>query len=513
MPPSAKAGLVDALAQALDRTRISSAACDRTAYARDLWPRGLIGVAHGDAAPQPPDVVVWPETTAEVAAIVKVAAARGVPVVAFGAGSGVTGGTWPTRGGIVLDLKRMNRFVELDGDALTAAFEAGIVGEHLEHELQRRGFTMGHFPSSIFCSTLGGWLAARSAGQASTRYGKIEDMVQGLEVVTGTGEVVRTGTSTVGPDWNQIFVGSEGTLGVITAATVRVARAPEVQLMRGWEFSHLAAGLEAIRRLLQRGLRPAFVRLYDELDTFIAHLGTSGPWRGRTGRRAPGPDGPLDELRRTALSLAIPHVGPLARLALGLFDRVSPSGCLLVLGYEGDGALCAAEEQIGNTELLHAGGRDLGPAPGLRWLEHRYDISYQQSHVFHDGAFVDTMEVATTWDHLLEMYEAVKRAVSRHAMVMAHFSHAYPEGCSIYFTFVGGSPARREAERIYDACWHDGLHAALNASGTLSHHHGVGLSKAGFMQEHHGELMTMLRGLKRVLDPAGIMNPGKLGLP
>jgi alkyldihydroxyacetonephosphate synthase len=513
MPQAAKAGLVDALAQALDPARISALTCDRTSYARDLWPRGLIGVVHGDPAPQPPDVVVWPETTAEVAAVVRIANAAAVPVVPFGAGSGVTGGTWPTHGGIMLDLKRMNRFVALDEAALTATFEAGMIGEHLEHELQRRGFTMGHFPSSIFCSTLGGWLAARSAGQASTRYGKIEDMVQSLEVVTGTGEVVRTGESTVGPDWNQVFVGSEGTLGVITEGTVRIARAPEVQLMRGWEFPRASAGLEAIRRLLQRGLRPAFVRLYDEIDTFIAHLGTHGPWRGKVGRRAPGPDTALDDVRRTAMSLALPHVGPLARAALGLFDRVSRQGCLLVLGYEGDAALCAAEEQVGHTELLRAGGRDLGTAPGVRWLEHRYDISYKQSKVFHDGAFVDTMEVATTWEHLLEMYDAVKRAVGKHAVVMAHFSHAYPEGCSIYFTLAGGAASRREAERIYDACWHDGLHAALAASGTVSHHHGIGLSKAGFMQEHHGELMTVLRALKRVLDPANIMNPGKLGLP
>jgi alkyldihydroxyacetonephosphate synthase len=513
MTATAQAGLLDALAQVLDPARISAATSDRTSYARDLWPRGLIGVAHGQPAPHPPDVVVWPESTAEVVALVKLAVERKVPLVPFGAGSGVTGATWPIRGGIVVDLKRMNHFLALDPEGLTATFEAGVVGEHLEHELQRRGYTMGHFPSSIFCSTLGGWLAARSAGQCSTRYGKIEDMAVALEVVTGTGEVVRTTSAPAGPGWSQLFIGSEGTLGIITEATCRIARAPAAQLMRGWEFPRLAAGLEAIRRLLQRGLRPAVVRLYDEIDTFIAHLGTSGPWRGRAGRRPVAPDGPLDDLRRAAFGLFVPHVGPLARLADHLVERVSRHGCLLILGYEGDAELCAAEEQVGNAELLRAGGRDLGPAPGLRWLDHRYDISYKQSKVFHDGAFVDTMEVATTWEHLLEMYEAVKRHMSKHAVVMAHFSHAYPEGCSIYFTFAGGSPRRAEAERIYDACWREGLTSAIGAAGTLSHHHGVGLSKAGFMQEQHGEMMSVLRALKRVLDPANIMNPGKLGLP
>ena len=512
MPTKDAGTLVQHLERIVSPARVSLAPADRLAYARDLWPRGLIGLAHGEAAPSPPDVIVWAESTDEVASIVRVAAELGVPVVPFGAGSGVAGGTWPTQGGILLDLKRMNRFLALDPEHLTATFEAGIVGEHLEHELGRRGFTMGHFPSSIYCSTLGGWLAARSAGQASTRYGKIEDMVLGLKVVTGTGETATLGSSPYGPDWVQIFVGSEGTLGIITEATMRIARAPEVQLMRGFEFPNVAAGVQGIRRMLQRGLRPAYVRLYDQIDTFIAHLGTSKPWRGVFGRPSLKPDDTTDSLRRMVVSRAVPHLGIFARMALELVDRVSPQGCLLVVGHEGARQLCEAEEKLANAVLLASGGKDLGRAPGLRWLEHRYDISYKQSKAFHDGMFVDTMEVATTWDRLLEMYGAVRSAISKHAVVMAHFSHAYPEGCSIYFTFAGGSPKRREAERIYDACWHDGLTAALQASGTVSHHHGVGISKAAFMRAHHGDLMTLLQATKRVLDPAGILNPGKLGL-
>src|SRR3954468_3909836 len=198
--------------------RVSTTPPDRVAYARDLWPRGLIGAAAGDPAPHPPDAVVWPTSTEEVSEIVRAAQRTGTPIVPFGAGSGVCGGTLPIRGGLVVDLKRMRRLVELDERAGAATFEAGVIGEHLEHELNRRGWTMGHFPSSIMCSTYGGWLAARSAGQFSTKYGKIEDMGRRLTVVDGRGEVheLESGGS---PDLVQLVVGSEGTLGIITRAT------------------------------------------------------------------------------------------------------------------------------------------------------------------------------------------------------------------------------------------------------------------------------------------------------
>src|SRR4051812_615678 len=248
--------------------RVSTTPPDRVAYARDLWPRGLLGVAAGDPAPHPPDAVVWPTSTAEVSDIVQAAQRAGTPIVPFGAGSGVCGGTLPIRGGLLIDLKRMRRLVELDERAAAATFEAGILGEHLEHELNRRGWTMGHFPSSIMCSTYGGWLAARSAGQFSTKYGKIEDMVRRLTFVDGRGGTheLEAGGS---PDLAQLIVGSEGTLGIITQATCTVHPLPATRIYRGWAFPRVAAGCEAIRRLLQRNLRPAAVRLYDELDSFL----------------------------------------------------------------------------------------------------------------------------------------------------------------------------------------------------------------------------------------------------
>jgi alkyldihydroxyacetonephosphate synthase len=504
--------------------RASQAPADRLSYARDLWPRTLLAVREGDAAPYPPDVIVWPESAQEIAKIVRLAARLKTPIVPYGAGSGVCGGAAPIRGGIILDTKRMARVVSIDADALEATFEAGINGDHLEHELARRNLTLGHFPSSIMCSTLGGWLAARSAGQLSTKYGKIEDMALALEVVTGAGEIALCGREprgAPGPDWGQIFIGSEGTLGVITRATLRVRPAPEVRLLRGWEFPRLAAGCDAIRKLLQKGLRPAVVRLYDELDTFI-HRSSS---RGRGGGHAHGtqqitmedPSQPSDLERRVRdaqkwlMRLALSYPGGLNKALATLVPRMG-SGCLLILGFEGDRELTEAETKVAAAELERAGGKDLGEGPGLRWFEHRYKISFQQSKVFENGAFVDTMEVASTWDRLMDVYGAVRAAVGRHAFIMAHFSHAYPEGCSIYFTFVAAGRDRAEAERRYDTIWRAGISATLAAGGVLSHHHGVGMSKQKYLPDELGMGMELYRSLKRVLDPAGILNPGKMGL-
>jgi alkyldihydroxyacetonephosphate synthase len=501
--------------------RVSTTPPDRVAYARDLWPRGLIGVAGGSSAPHPPDAVVWPTSTEEVAAIVRAAARTGTPIVPFGAGSGVCGGTLPIRGGIVVDVKRMRAVVEIDARAGAATVEAGILGEHLEHELGRRGLTLGHFPSSIMCSTFGGWLAARSAGQLSTRYGKIEDMVRRVTFVDGRG-AVHTVDAGDAPDVAQWIVGSEGTLGIITRATVTVRPAPELQLYRGWAFPRVAAGCEAIRRLLQRNLKPACVRLYDELDSFLHRsekehdddddgAPESSALEQYLSMLTADGKSVLGEWKKRAVSLALTRPDWINRLT----RRVLPyaqKGCLLIVGFEGERGLCEAEGRAADAELERAGGRDLGEGPGRRWLAHRYAVSFRMSKVFDAGAFVDTMEVATSWDKLLELYRAVREAVSPLAFIMAHFSHAYVDGCSIYFTFAARGATPAEAEKKYDDIWRAGLAAVAKVGATISHHHGVGLSKAPFMPEEHGAAMAIYRALKDVFDPHGIMNPGKMGL-
>jgi alkyldihydroxyacetonephosphate synthase len=469
-----------------------------------MWPKTLLWTREGKF-PHAPDAVAWPETTEEVAALVRLCADEGVPLIPFGGGAGVCGGVVPVQGGLSLDLKRMKRLLSLDPESGTAEFECGIVGQHLEDALEQRGYTLGHFPSSIYVSTLGGFIAGRSAGQLSTRYGKIEDMVAGLTAVTGTGEVLDTDLV---PELTQALVGNEGTLAVLTRARLRIHPQPEERRLGGYTFATLEDGFEAIRTMLQRGARPAVVRLYDPLDTFL--VGSSRP-----GARAPSP---LSALRRLVEERLPGAVAAATRTALSMPDVLQKltdrflRRSRLILGFEGPRELVAAELQVAREACASRKAVDLGPDPGRHWLENRYKVSYKQSKIFAAGCFVDTMEVATTWDKLGDLYHSVRGALQGRALVMAHFSHAYPEGCSIYFTFAATAPTPEEREKLYDDLWRDGLAATQKAGGCLSHHHGVGLSKSKFMEAELGEGMRLYRALKDVLDPRGILNPGKMGL-
>ena len=547
--------LASELARIVGSDRVSILETDLDAYSRDMWPRLLLGVAAGAPSPYRSHAVVWPTRASEVAAIVRYAASAKVPIVPYGGGSGVCGGAVPTRGGITVDLKQLNTLRDVSREEMICDVDAGINGERLERALASRGYTLGHFPSSIYCSTLGGWLACRAAGQMSTKYGKIEDRVAGLTVVTGRGEIIHTdelARATRGPNWTQLLVGSEGTLGIITSARMRVAVAPALRLFRGYEFENVKAGTEAIRRVMQRGLQPAVVRLYDGFDTFINNVGilkgssekpdapldrfapTPAPGGGALPSlpSAASPEGSeglgarigsllrsktrvssaIAHFRKEAIAAALRRPKLLNTLADGVADRVSRSGCRMIVGLEGALIRTEVESRIAFEELERAGGLDLGEDPGLTWFEHRYAVSYKMSSVFRQGAFVDTMEVAATWSRLGGLYREVREAIGQHALVMAHFSHAYSEGCSIYFTFVARGGDRASAESIYDAIWRDGMAAATRAGGTISHHHGVGLLKAPYMRDEHREAMRLLAAVKESLDPAHILNPGKLGL-
>jgi alkyldihydroxyacetonephosphate synthase len=530
--------------------RLSMKQTDLATYSRDMWPRLLIAAREGARPDHLPHAVVWPESTREVAAVVRLARQLDLAIVPYGGGSGVCGGTVPLRGGITIDTKRMDSLNYVNGDDMVCDVEAGLNGERFERELQRRGYTFGNFPSSIYCSTVGGWLATRAAGQMSTKYGKVEDRIAGITMVTGTGEIVETdglARAQRGPNWSQLLAGSEGVLGVITSARLRVVPAPALRELRGFECENVEQGVEAIRRVMQRGLRPAVVRLYDELDTFIHSVGGSDDER-HSNTVAPSNDpgeGALPRLRareedekdpgmiakvfgllssrggrrlrrslkQEAMALALSKPRLLNTITDTFVDRVSRKGCLLIVGCEGARIRTEVEARLTFGELERAGCKNLGEEPGRHWLEHRYGVSYKMSPAFRDGAFVDTMEVASTWERLMDLYDSVRGAISQHGLVMAHFSHAYPEGCSIYFTFAGHGETRAAAERTYDAIWRDGLTAATRVGGTISHHHGVGLLKSAYMQGEHRESLSILRALKHTIDPDGIMNPGKLGLP
>jgi alkyldihydroxyacetonephosphate synthase len=506
--------LVRDLSRALPELPASDDPADRVTYARDLWPRHHLAVRAGNVAAHRPGAIVWPRSTDEVSALVKWAATSRTPLVPFGAGSGVCAGVLPREDVVVVDLKRMTRWRELDESAPSLEVEAGQMGMPLEEELDRRGFTLGHFPSSILCSTVGGWVAARSAGQASGYYGKIEDMVLALECVTGTGEVVRLRHRTNGPNLIPLVVGSEGTLCVVTSATLRLHPRPTARAFASWALPSTEQGWEAMRAMFQAGLRPAVARLYDPFDAMLARQGAVKRPRVEGQPKAARPPG----LGQAALRRVLRRPNALNELIELAGTRVL-GGALLVTIFEGTGDGPSREQERARALVEAAGGTYEGEGAARRWLQHRYSVSYRQAPVFASGAFVDTMEVAASWSKLGALYDGVRKAMGSHVFVMAHFSHAYPDGCCIYFSFAGSAAHGVKGgwdaacEETYDRTWRAAQAAAIDAGGTLAHHHGVGRSKAPRLGAELGAGVDVVRALQRAFDPHGILNPGNLVPP
>ena len=440
---------------------------DLVEHGRDWWPLTMAWAGEGQV-PSRPDAVVRPSTAEQVAAAVALCNAHEVPVTAMAGRSGVCGSSLPIHGGVALDLCGLNGIVAVDDESLVLEVLSGTFGDVLEDELrEHHGVTLGHWPQSIALSTVGGWLACRSAGQYSTRYGKIEDMVVGLEVVLADGRVVRTGgapRAATGPDLTQLFVGSEGTLGVITRAWLRVHPVPLSERRAAYAFATFADGLDACRRILRRGATPAVLRLYDDIES-----------------------------KRS-------------------FD-VEGVHALVVLD-EGDPGLVDAVMAVVAQECADAATLD--EALVERWMSHRNDTSGLQSVIQH-GIIVDTTEIAARWADLPAIYDetlAAARAVDGVMAVSAHQSHAYTDGACVYFTWAGrrkDGPANWKDE-LYREVWDAVTNVTLAHGGALSHHHGVGLNRGRFMAGALGAAFGVLEQVKTALDPHGILNPGKLGL-
>lgn len=496
-----------AFGRAMPALARSASPADKISYARDLWPRHLISLAGGRIAEHAPGLIVWPETTEEVASVVRFCAEEGVPLVPFGAGSGVCGGVLPDRRTVILDLKRMHRWRSLDRAAPSLEVEAGALGVRLEEDLNVQGFTLGHFPSSIMVSTVGGWVAARSAGQCSGRYGKIEDMVASLECVIGRGEIVRFERRIHGPDLTPLLIGSEGVLGVVTAAKLRLHPAPSARTFAAFSLPSIEAGWSAMREMFQAGLRPAVARLYDPFDSFIAKRTARKRHRDKGATAAKGHTAPG---RGGAVLRTLLRAPQLINQAVDVLTARVIRGSTLVLVWEGTAE--QGMDELARTQRImqRAGARPLGEGPARSWFEHRYSVSYRQAPIFMAGAFCDTMEVAASWSRLDALYRNVREALGKNVFVMAHLSHAYPDGCSIYFTFAGSAPTIAESEARYDEAWRGALTAATAAGGTLSHHHGVGRSKAPRLGPELGLGVDVVHALRGAFDPAGIMNPGNL---
>ncbi|MCX8073770.1 MAG: FAD-binding oxidoreductase [Candidatus Binatia bacterium] len=437
------------------------------AHQRDTWFLNVYRGVHHRLATTPL-AVVYPQTTEQVQEVVRYALTHRLPVVPYGGGSGVCGAIEPTGNSIVLDLRRMAQILELNERALYVRVQAGKLGEALEQELRSAGFTCGHFPQSIALSTVGGWLATRAAGQYSTRYGNIEDLVLGLDVVLPDGRLLQLPPRArwgAGPDLRQLFLGAEGTLGIVTEATLKIFPTPESVLLQSFRFADMPTGLEAIRQIVRAGWRPAMVRLYDGLES---------------ARHFP--------------------------------DVSTGNECLLLLLSEGPGALTAAEAAACAGVCAHLGGEACGPNPVQRWLEERNRVPTFES-LIEKGLVVDTIEVSATWDRIASLYHSVVHAVQRVPGVLlasGHSSHSYPQGTNIYFTFAARPASEEAAEQTYLDCWRAAMEATLQSGGSIVHHHGIGRIRKAWLVHELGEGVEVLRSLKGALDPAGIMNPGTL---
>lgn len=435
-------------------------------HGRDWWPLAMHWALQGKT-PRRAGAVCTPTNSAQVAAIVAVCNAHDLPLTVAGGRSGVCGSSVPLYGGVVLDVTAMQGIVSVDTVSGIVEVLPGTFGPDFENELQSKyQLTVGHFPQSFDISTVGGWVACRGAGQYSTRYGKIEDMVVGLEIVLANGDIVRTGgapAAAIGPDLTSLFVGSEGTLGVITKVWLRAHPVAQFQARAAYVFPSFADGMHACRDSVRNGATPAVLRLYDEIES----------------KRSHGLDG-------TQCTLLVLDEGD-ERLVKATLDIVRE---------------CAISNRgrVGDVELVE------------KWLHHRNDTSGLQA-LTRKGYIVDTMEVSAPWSKLESIFNDVRTAFMSAVgarSASCHLSHSYLDGACLYFTFAGDKTDA--VEDNYIAMWNAGQRAAIACGASVSHHHGIGINRARFMQESLGNAMQLLQGLKDTLDPKDLLNPGKIGL-
>jgi alkyldihydroxyacetonephosphate synthase len=411
--------------------------------------------------------VARPVDSDGVVAVVRECAQAGVPITVVAGRSGVLGASVPLEGGVALDLTGMSGIAEVDQASGIVSVLPGTFGDHFEASLRSDyGLTVGHWPQSMALSTVGGWVACRGAGQYSTRYGKIEDLVVGLDVVLADGTLVHTGGSpraAQGPDLTQLFVGSEGTLGVIVGVRLRARPLPEAEGRAAYTFDSFDEALEAMRRTVQRGATPAVLRLYDA---------TEGERGFNTGTDA-----------------------------------------LLLALDEGDPSIVQATLSVLDDEATRS-GTAADVALVERWMQRRNNVAELEDLVG-KGFVVDTLEISGPWSALGALARDVVAAlegVEGTLVASTHQSHSYLDGGCLYFTFAGGvEPDRRTA--YHQEAWAVATRAVLDGGGSLSHHHGVGIGRAPFMADALGEAgLGVLEAVKAAIDPQGLLNPGGLGL-
>ena len=460
------------LADVVGRENISISESDKLAYSCDYYWIPEMWLDRGKKNPTP-DFIVHPTTTEEVSRICKIANNHKIPLTTWGGGSGSQGGALPMYGGIVLDTKKLCHIIEIDKTTLSVTVETGINMQHLEWALEKEGFSTMHVPASIGCATLGGFLAHAGTGVLSTKYGKIEDMVMSMEVVLPDGTVIDTlpvPRHASGPDLNQLFIGSEGTLGVMTRVTMKIHCIPEERRFHAFVFKDLHAAMEAGREIMTSRLRPSVIRVYDEAET-----------------------------------------QRLIKRVLGI-DR---EGSYLVFCFDGDKEMVDLEMKKALEICRRQEHDDLGQEPGESWWEHRYDFFFP-NHMFRLPQAFGTLDTVATFSNIEKVYWAMKEVVEKEfpeARYIGHFSHWYEWGAMLYARFIVEQPPEdpHEAALLYNRIWDKCLRAAMANGGTLNEHHGIGLKLGRLMKELYGPTFGMMEKFKKTLDPNNIMNPGKMG--
>lgn len=457
-------------ARADDETRIR--------HTRGKSTPDLLAMRAGDVSAAP-DLVLLPADHDQVLALLRACAELRIAVVPFGGGTSVVGGLAPPdadqfAGLVALDLRRMDALLELDEESRLAVLEPGLRGPQAEQLLGARGYTLGHFPQSYEYGSLGGFAAARSSGQASAGYGRFDELVLGLRLATpaGTLELGRAPRSAAGPDLRQLFLGSEGTLGVITALTVQIRPRPEQRVYEGWRFPDFATGAAALRRLAQDGPRATVLRLSDEAET--------------------------------GLNLARP-----SELGQGA------GGALAIVGWEGPAKAIARMRTDASAGLRDHGGAP-EPEAGAHWAHDRFRGPYLRDALLDHGVLVETLETVMFWSRLAGLYAAVGDALraaltaaGTPPVVLCHISHVYPAGASLYFTV--GCAAAPDPVAQWRAAKAAASDAILAAGGSITHHHGVGSDHRRWYADELGPLgAELLRAAKATLDPTGVLNPGVL---
>lgn len=453
------------------RENVSTNMGDKLAYATDyFWvPRMII-----DRGGQPalPDCIVRPASAEEVSKVLKIANYYKIPVQTWGGGSGSQGGALPMAGGILLDVKRMDKLIDINTESGYITCETGMIFQTLEWYANERGYSVMHLPSCLTCCTVGGALAHNGIGILSTKYGKIDDQVLSVEVVLPNGDIINTlpvPKHSSGPNLLNLFVGSEGCLGIMTKARFKITKLPEVRRHHAFLFNDMSTGYNACREIVQT-VKPSIMRLFDEAET---------------------------------VSIIKQVIG---------FEK---KGSFLNLTVEGKEKIVAAEEEYIMEIAEKYGAQYLGSEYGEKWFDNRITFFYPGITLNNPKMF-GTLDTTATYDNIQNVYWAMKKAIEAYPGVkfISHSSHWYEWGCMNYSRFIIENPPEdtEEAIRLHNSIWNDGIRAAIANGGVINDHHGVGLKLSRLMKENYGPAMQVLEGIKKELDPNGIMNPYKLGL-